>query len=192
MPEVSKNKITKNHDVSIAKASHADVRNICMLAHKITDVGGAAEKKNNGFIIPYTENEYHEFAEHADYFFTLYSGDILTGFVLAHSSQKTNEFGGEVYKFINESIDDEYIIVRQICVDPEYSRKGYGKMLYEHIFRLARKSSNKYAGAICFIWKKPLNMESEKFHNKTGWKEINTYSLKNGKGRVGIWKLPFN
>ncbi len=174
---------------TIARASATDVHAIDGLARSLARESSAGEKRNNGFIKPYSVSEYQHFVKCADYFFAAYAGTRLVGFVLAHSSEKTSEFGGEVYEHINDALQGSYIVVRQICIAPAYSGKGYGRMLYRHVFEMAKNAGRKYDGAVCFIWKVPRNRESERFHSAMGWTEVETYGLRDGSGTVGIWRV---
>ncbi len=173
----------------IARASGMDVHAIDVLARSLARESSAGERRNNGFIKPYSASEYEHFVEGADYFLAAYVGARLVGFVLAHSSEKTSEFGGEVYEHINDVLQGSYIVVRQICIAPADSGKGYGRMLYRHVFGMARGAGRKYDGAVCFIWKVPPNRESERFHSAMGWTEVETYALRDGSGTVGIWRV---
>lgn len=144
-----------------------------------------------GFLIPYSESEYYRFVKNAEYFYVALVKDRLAGFVLAHTKATNRRFGGEVYNYIERTQQGSYIFVRQICIapDPEFAGKGIGKALYSHLFSVARDAE--LNAAFCFIWKRPRNIASEKFHIATGWKEIDTYRLLDKRGVVGIWQRNF-
>lgn len=161
---------------------------IVSLANRLARIDNSSQKNNNGFLVPYSEAEYRRFAEEADFFYVLVVGGRVSGFLLAHSSQKTGQFGGEVYDYIDHAQKGSYLIVRQVCIAPEMSHKGLGKKLYNHLFKAATETSKQFSAAFCFIWKNPPNSESERFHKAIGWREIETYRLLNGDGEVGIWK----
>lgn len=172
----------------IKSATKRDVGGIVSLANKLERTDAFSQKGNNGFLLPYSEVEYRRFVEEADFFYVLFAGGRVSGFLLAHSSQKTGQFGGEVYDYIDRTQKESYLIVRQVGVAPELSHTGLGAKLYEHFFEAATENSEKFTAAFCFIWKAPLNSESERFHKAIGWSEIETYRFLNGDGEVGIWK----
>lgn len=177
------------NDASMIKgASERDVAGIVSLANRLERTENLSQKDNNGFLLPYSEAEYRRFIAEADFFYVLLVGGRVSGFLLAHSSQKTGQFGGEVYDYIDRTQKGSFLIVRQVCVAPELSHKGLGTKLYNHLFEAATENGKQFTAAFCFIWKNPPNSESERFHKAIGWREIETYRLLNGDGEVGIWK----
>ncbi|MDE2227960.1 MAG: GNAT family N-acetyltransferase [Alphaproteobacteria bacterium] len=169
---------------SANEALHA----IGALANKIGFTSDASQLQQ-GFLFPYREDEYRTFIEQAEYFFMLVISGKLVGFVLAHSSSKMNAFPRhEVYDHIAQLASEPSIIVRQICIDPDYRFNQYGRMLYNELFA---EASSQYQTALTFIWEQPLNLPSIKFHKKIGWEKKEMYALKNPDGvktSVGIWR----
>lgn len=172
----------------IRGASESDVGGIVSLANRLARTDSLRQKDNNGFLVPYSEAEYRKFVAEADFNYVLFVDGRFSGFLLAYSSHKIDQFGGEVYDYINRTQKGSYLVVRQVCIAPELSHKGLGTKLYNHLFEAATKNSKQFSSAFCFIWKNPPNSESERFHKALGWREIETYHLINGDGEVGIWK----
>lgn len=160
---------------------------ITALADRVALSKLSEESKQSGFLIPYTEAQYRDFARLAEHFYVLHDGRQAIGFVLAHHSEKIDLWDEEIYLHIKHTQTEPFVVIRQICVAPEFSGRGYGRKLYDFLFERIGKFSPSYRKAICFIWKLPPNPASEKFHRAVGWSELETYSLKNGKGVVGIW-----
>jgi predicted GNAT superfamily acetyltransferase len=145
------------------------------------------EKREFGFLLPYTEKEYAGFAQHADHFYVLCDKDKVIGFVLAHSSSQIDQYGGEVYLHIKTAQTQPFFVIRQICVDKDRYHKGYGRTLYEYLFERLARDTTQDCQAIGFIWKQPPNRPSEEFHKKLGFKELGVYALKDGERVTGIW-----
>jgi predicted GNAT superfamily acetyltransferase len=173
----------------INPATVGHVSAIATLAKKVELSPFSEERHPTGFLIPYTEDEYRKFAVHAEHFYVLSSGDKFAGFALAHTSSILALFGEEeVYDHIAKSRRKPFILVRQICVDPNYSNRGYGRRLYEYLFEQIRRANQGEKTAVAFIWESPPNQASENFHRATGWSKVETYPLKKGRRIVGIWE----
>lgn len=176
----------------IDKATEQFVPAITALADKVALSHLSEVARQGGFLLPYTEAEYRDFARRAEHFYVLFLDEQLIGFVLAHSSETIDLFGGEVYLHIKDVQRQPFIVVRQICIAPEFSDKGCGRKLYDFLFKRAEEDIAGYRTMVCFIWKSPPNPASEKFHRAVGWKELETYTLKNSNGVVGIWARAIN
>jgi predicted GNAT superfamily acetyltransferase len=162
---------------------------ISALAEKVAFSTLSENQRSAGFLLPYSEIEYRTFINFAEHFYVLADSKTLAGFVLAHTSEKIGLFGWEeIYDYISRMKSGPFIVVRQICVDPDYSTKGYGRKLYEELFEHTQNEKALHPVAVGFIWQRPCNLASEKFHRALGWKKIDTYALKNGEGVVGIWE----
>jgi GNAT superfamily N-acetyltransferase len=150
----------------------------------------AEQKRHFVFLRPYSAEQYMRFTQLADHFYSVLEGDRLVAFLLAHASDKI-ELTEEVYAYIQSKQTKPFIVTRQLTVAPDLVRKGYGRILYNHMIERATTGSVKYETAIGFIWKEPNhNVASEDFNRKMGSREIGTYTLKDGRGLVGIWEIP--
>jgi GNAT superfamily N-acetyltransferase len=148
------------------------------------------QREQLGFLRPYTSGEYLRFTQTADHFYSVLEGKTLVAFLLAHSSDKI-ETTEEVYTYIKSAQRGPFIVARQVAVVPDSARKGYGRALYNHLVQQTAAGPVKYRTAIGFIWKRPnQNHASESFNRKMGAREIGTYTLKGGRGLVGIWEIP--
>lgn len=174
--------------VIISRATEAVIPAIVAIANGVALPFLSEEQRLKGFLLPYTDVEYRDFAKRAEYFYVLALDQEPIGFVLAHSSEKIDLFGGEVYLHIKDTQTPPFIIVRQTGIAQGFAHKGYGRMLYEFLFQQVRDGIHRYPRAVCFIWKTPPNRASEQFHRAVGWKEVETYSLRNDDGVVGIWE----
>jgi len=183
-------------DLRIDRATEDLVPAITALANKASRKNlTEQQRQNSGFLIPYTEAQYKRYARHAEHFYVLRRRKQVIGFVLAHSSEKIDYFGGEVYLYIKNEpairtrLTDPFIVGRQICIDPDLSHKGYGRELYTFLFKHSEIDFQHYRTVVGFIWQSPEpNIRSEIFHRQQGWEELGTYIFKKDPGRrVGIW-----
>jgi predicted GNAT superfamily acetyltransferase len=172
---------------NIDKATDELVPAITALANKVALSKLSDEQRQKGFLVPYSAEEYGDFARRADHFYVLCLGKQLIGFVLAQASDKPELSDDDIYLHIKTTRPQPLILVRQICIAPEFSGRGYGRKLYDYLFKRAGTHPGFDWTAVCFIWKSPANPASEKFHKALGWEELETYTLKNGDGVVGIW-----
>lgn len=173
--------------LTIEKISNEFIPAVAALAAKLSPSNLSEEDRRKGFLLPYTEAQYREFARRAEHFYILRDGKQVVGFVLAHSNELSHLFEEEVYLYIQSRQTRPFLVVRQIGVAPEFKNRGYGRMLYAFLSKRVEKDIARYPMMIGFIWKRPPNTASEKFHRALGWKELETYHLRSGDGVVGIW-----
>lgn len=174
--------------LTFEKVTDEFVPAVTALADKLAFSNSSEEERQQGFLLPYTEDQYRDYAKHAEYFFVLRLGKQVIGFVLAHSSEKIDLFGGEIYLHMRKLQTQPFIVGRQVGIAREFSHKGYARKLYNFLFKYLKKDIARYPTVMGFIWKHPPNPASEKFHRALGWKELETYHLKSGEGAVGIWE----
>jgi predicted GNAT superfamily acetyltransferase len=144
-----------------------------------------------GFLFSYTEREYSNFITNAEWFYVLQFNNVVAGFLLAHSNKEFAKNEMEVYARIRLLADSQSVIVRQICVGMPYSEMGFGRALYNRFFDDVKNDACPYKCGYTFIWTVPPNIGSATFHRKTGWSEIERYTLEKllpgGRTEVGIW-----
>jgi GNAT superfamily N-acetyltransferase len=178
--------------LSIARATDEVVPAITALANTVAPPNLSEEERQNGFLLPYTADQYRDFTQRAEHFYVAHLDKQVIGFVLAHSSEKIDLFEGEVYLHMKTLESRPFMVVRQICIAPEFSHKGYGRKLYDFLFARVHEDSTRYPKALTFIWKSCPglglpNPASERFHRAVGWKELEIYARTNGDGVAGIW-----
>jgi len=175
----------------IASATESLVPGITHVAQATAeDKISAKQQEQFGFLRPYTAEEYLRFATLADHFYCVLEENQVVAFLLAHSCDKI-ELKEEVYAYIKSTQAKPFIVARQLAVLPHLARKGYGRILYNHLAKQVATGPITYDVAIGFIWKEPNhNHASEIFNRKMNAREISTYALKDGRGLVGIWKIP--
>ncbi len=174
--------------LTIRRARVEDAAAVACLARKVAIGDTDGSEHPRGFLIPYTEQEYEDYARRADFFEVLELQGMLRGFVLAHSGGMSAAFGGEVYEHIRVSHPGSHLVVRQICVDPDCAGLGLGRALYASVLERARCAQPPLHTALCFIWEHPANDASAHFHAATGWHRMESFVLRDGRGRVGIWQ----
>jgi GNAT superfamily N-acetyltransferase len=162
---------------------------ISALSRKLAFHQSEDTQLHRGFLKPYSDDEYRKFILAAEYFYVLSVQNKVVGFVLAHAKSKIGLLGEEeIYDHIAETRRGRFVVVRQICIDPDYSERGFGQRLYDHLFDQLRSTRAHDKTAVAFIWQRPLNSASAKFHKATGWSSVDTYELKDGSGAVSIWE----
>jgi N-acetylglutamate synthase-like GNAT family acetyltransferase len=168
----------------LRKANIKDVQKIEEIAKKAIYQKEDKKRNTNGFLIPYSIEEYKNFIEKADHFLLVLVKNNVVGFLLAHSSQYN--FGGEIYDEILQNEKNNFMVVRQICIEDQYHKLGLGKELYRYLEKKAKEQ--KIEKMFCFIWEDPIcNKPSQTFHKKMGWKKQKSYQLKNKTKIAGIW-----
>lgn len=171
----------------IERVAAALVPAVVHLAEQLRPRNLTQEDSKRGFLLPYSEAEYLNFAHTAEYFYAVIDAGRLVGFVLAHSSDRIGEFGGEVYLHMKEIQKRPFTVIRQIGVDPNARNKGYGRMLYDFVAERVHEEQSE-AMMMAFIWKRPPNFASELFHAAAGWREMEVYKLRSGERVAGIWE----
>ena len=74
----------------------------------------------------------------------------------------------ELWKCVIEKFSNKkYTLIYHLGIRPEYQRKGYGKKLYQKLFKDTKDSK-----LLVLTSSKPKNIASEKFHLSLGFKII--------------------
>jgi L-amino acid N-acyltransferase YncA len=63
---------------------------------------------------------------------------------------------------------NDFVIIKQICIDPKQHHKGYGTLLYS--FLMNKVKQNIFAAIVL----QPINQVSINFHKKMGFKNVFT------------------
>jgi GNAT superfamily N-acetyltransferase len=182
-----------DYALTLEKVTDDFIPGVTDLAKKLAPATLSMEASQRGFLRPYTEDQYRAFAGWAEHFYILRRGKKkLVGFVLAHSSEKIDlvhddQSREEIYRYMRQQHGGHFVVGRQIGIDPEFSRSGYGRKLYEFLIECIKKDDASCPTIMGFIWKDPPNPSSEAFHKALGWEEWKALRVKGG-GEVGIWR----
>jgi len=109
----------------------------------------------------FNEVDYKKFIRKQKHFFVYTRGKEILGFIFLYEKKdvEVNELKNlEVNKKILEDSEDDFLIIKQICVKKDYHGLGIGKLLYSYIFKYTNKD------LYTVIVGKPINKVSEQLH----------------------------
>lgn len=135
-----------------------------------------------GFLVSdFQEKDYLSFIHKADYFYVLYEGDSLYGFLYAYSSDLItgNEY---VNQLITTDYSESFVLIKQICIQPSLVGQGLATYLYQYLFDQTMEYS-----LFTAIVLEPFNQRSVTFHERLGFQQIFQCTPKDGLPR-GVWR----
>ena len=77
-----------------------------------------------------------------------------------------------------------FLYVDRVVVDARFSRRGFGRLLYNDLFEFAR--SNEIGMITCEYNIEPPNPASRAFHDRFGFRELGTQWVAGGAKRVSL------
>lgn len=110
------------------------------------------QRKDIGFIFKYSLQDYQRFIGIASYFYVLVDCQRIVGFVLAQESDSIPDDDMEAYLHMRSTHPRPFFVVRQICIDAQYTGYGFGRLLYTDLFSQFRPHREKYKCSKTFIW----------------------------------------
>ena len=121
-----------------------------------------------GFLVSgYTKKEYLHYLDTADHFYVATIDNEIVGVLLAFDQEKIRE-NEIVNNIIKYAVTRDFILIKQIFVDPKYKGCGVSAKLYEYLFETTPDTVS-FAAVIV---DKPFNFASVKFHQKMGFEKI--------------------
>ncbi len=168
-----------NFRITLANDSHVDA--IFRLA-EASEIG-SMEKRNEagGFLVSkFSENQYRTFITRADHFYVMADNERITGFLLAYSNGFIDS-AWEVDAFINSTYPQPFVVIKQICIDKEFRRRGLAVRLYEHLIR--QVPGHALFAAVVL---EPYNYASVRFHERFGFQIVREITPRDGLPRA-IW-----
>jgi predicted GNAT superfamily acetyltransferase len=150
-------------EIRIRKAKESDVDTIV----KLSDINTIKNVQNssNGFLVSgYQKEKYIAYIDDAQYFYVATIDEKIVGVLLAFDDSviKPDE---QVNNIIKYSLNEEFVLLKQIFVNPEYKNKGIASKLYKHFYKMI--DDKLYIA--CAIVNEPVNYASIKFHEKEGF-----------------------
>lgn len=159
------NSLQSQHDGTshcIRKAVTSDAEAIFQIAHdnKLSD---NQDQSANGFLVSdYGRNDYALFADEGN-LHVLCAGSDIRAFMLKYD-RAALDVGSTVNKALIAFSRDHFCVIKQICVDRQYQRHGYGKALYQ---QAQRECPNLFA---CVVTdQRQPNKQSASFHERMGF-----------------------
>lgn len=148
----------------IRKTEMGDIDQIVSIAkHNELKDAYYKEIQTRGFLVSrFSEANYRNYVIDNEHFYVLEDRGVIRAFILIF---KENEL--DYKSIVNAKIKDytqrNFIVVKQICVEAESRRKGYGRKLYEYIAKLIKQD------ILAAIVLEPMNIASIEFHKKLGY-----------------------
>lgn len=170
--------------MSIDFARMDDLNDITRLAKsRRLDEMSITEAKREGFLVSnYEAADYQEFLTRAEHFYVARCGEKLAGFLIAYSSDRV---GPE--EWLNTQVKkhfDKFVVIKQICVDPEYESRGIASLFYEYV--IIRSPGLPIVAAVV---SEPENEPSRRLHQRLGFQPSLELTPPDGLRRL-VWVRP--
>ncbi|MDT8404111.1 GNAT family N-acetyltransferase [Sulfuriflexus sp.] len=165
-----------------------DLEEVTEIGHSWT-ISGEHQDYSNGFLVSsFTMKEYREFIKNAEYFYLLeYEGEIQA-FLLAYNSDSISD-NETVNILLKTNVIEEFILIKQICVNKNRKIKGAASRLYNYLSELRPERSQ-----LAVIVLEPVNEHSIAFHEDNGFRKLcNIIPPADKDGEIrrrGVWYRP--
>jgi predicted GNAT superfamily acetyltransferase len=169
--------------LKIRKAQPEDLPHIKQIA-ELNSLQNLSQKeaKKQGFLVSgFKTEEYEDFINRVDHFYVLTIDENIEAFLLAYSSQHIKPYE-ELNLHIKNNHCSDFILSKQIGVNPPKMSQGLATKLYNHLFSLTAPLPT-YTVTVM----KPINKRSNRFHEHIGFQKKFKYMPPDGKKRL-IWK----
>lgn len=127
--------------------------------------------------------DFHHFLDVADYFKSMFVGDIVAGYLIA--LQPGRDYHSVNYKYF-EAHYDAFVYVDRIVIAPQYHGMGLGKAFYKDLSDFTR---GKAPVITCEVNIKPPNEGSMAFHKRYGFRQVDTQLSEGGAKEVSLMVL---
>ena len=173
--------------ISIAPAAAWDLPDIVALAgvrRLEADTRGPAPP--DGFLVSdFAIEDYRTFQQQARHLLMARIDEQLAGFLLAFASEDSVH-RGTVDRWLAERFERPFLVVKQVCVDQRFTRKGVASRLYQSVFQ-----TNPERHLFAAIVLDPPNPGSVEFHERLGFAKLCEIDADDGLRR-GVWsREPF-
>lgn len=167
--------------IIILKATLSDAKQIHELAQK-NELSKLDGDLSSGFLISaFSISEYKKFIYSPKYYFYVAKeNNTVVAFIFAYPNDLIPEKTLEHLTL--EYVGMPFFLIKQICVDPNYKKKGIGKRLYNLVLRYCSNQSPTLAAIVL----DPLNTTSINFHERMGFNKLFEFLPDDGMKR-GIW-----
>lgn len=122
--------------------------------------------ERHGFLVSnFGAATYRSFLERADHFYVLEDEEGIGAFILAYGSDCPED--DEDQAEIRRRYPGPFVLIKQICVRPERSGRGYAARLYDYVLE-ASGGLPQFAAVVL----EPYNPPSVAFHERMGFREM--------------------
>lgn len=140
----------------------------------------AGEATRRGFLVSgYHLEDYQDLLERAEHFYVAHDADRLVGFVIAYSRERIGQS-----EWLNQQLGsyfDDFIVVKQICVDDTEASRGVATDLYQHVI-----DRSPPVPIVAAVVADPPNDASAALHRKLGFTPSISLTPPDGMPRV-VW-----
>jgi len=171
--------------MNIRRAQLEDAEKIYELAMSNSLDGLKKGNRNHGFLVSNYDLElYKEYILNNRYFWVLEDEGKICAFLLAFTREEIDP-EALVNKKILAYCNDDFVIIKQVCVVPDSYRQGYGTQLYSALMDEIKQ--NIFAAVVL----KPVNKASIDFHQEMGFRVAFTVTPEDGIMRaIFFWDNP--
>lgn len=151
----------------VRRALFNDMEDVSHLA----DINHLRSKGNpdKGFLVSgYTLEDYQRVYYETNLFYVVEEDGDVRGFILGYKQEDLN-YSEVVNKSIRDYAGSEFLVVKQICVDPYIQGRGYGRALFQ---KFIQESENLQRGIYLSIVLEPYNKTSVSFHKSLGFSKV--------------------
>lgn len=151
--------------VRSAKISDLDQVHAIALSNSLGQNNKRGTKKNGFLVSNYSIEDYKNYINKHKHFYVLEAGEEICGFLLGHTKDELDK-SLKVNKKILEHADDDFVVIKQICIGKDHFRKGYATELYKFFIEAVERDI--YLSVVL----EPYNGASVKFHHSLGFDQV--------------------
>lgn len=154
------------NQIKIRKSKYEDIDEILRISqlNTITNL----KDTSSGFLVSgYTKEKYIEYLDSTECFYVAVIEEKIVGVLLGFNKEsiQTSDIVNSLIKY---SLTTEFVLIKQIFVDPEFHNKGVANELYNSFIETLPQETS----LACVIVDTPFNFASVNFHTKMGFEKI--------------------
>ncbi len=165
---------------TIRRTTPDDADRLAELAGALT-LDPARPDAARGFLVSqFDATDYRRLAVEADHAFVLEANGAIRAFVIAHGDERIGS-DESVGREIRRRVATSFVLIKQVCVEPSSTGRGYAAALYDTVARAAG-GLPRFAAVVL----EPRNDASVRFHERLGFGPLFEVQAPDGMRR-GIW-----
>ena len=173
-------KLSSSFHIVKACASHAQEISALAGRFELSSLS-MHDARSHGFLVSsYSEQDYAEFARRGGHFHVVLHDSQVASFLLGYTRDEIR-IGTGVDDHLADRYQEPFLIIKQICVRPDFAQQGLASSLYNHA--LKQVPLMRVFAAIVL---EPLNLPSIRFHEKLQFEKVFELTPPDGLLR-GVW-----
>lgn len=170
-------------DITISRAAPEHVERIAAIAASWRPEGRTDEElSHDGFLVSdFDVDQYKLLVDQSDYAFVATHDGQVVGFLIGYSSDDAYLFGDTIAQQLVTKLD-EFVVIKQVAVDREFTQRGIATKLYTHLIKTVRG-----VRLMASIVDSPSNRASRRFHRRLGFAEAFRLPHPDGRMRT-VWR----